>query len=237
MTHAAAEKKKMEIGLSGITVTVIFDSARSLRLRMTGSAEAELRAPSGTPYGVLESFVRQKQSWLTAQQTRMTQIPARMVYDGAIRRILGRDVTLRVIQPSPGCAMRAYRNRDTVYLLPDMHTDASALYDAFCRQEALSYFTHVAQKLYPLFAGAVPMPKLSVRKMKTRWGSCTPQNGTIRLNLYLYEAPPACVEAVVLHEMAHLLYPNHGRAFYAFLYEHMPQYDVLRRQLSETVLF
>ena len=226
----------MKVFLSGVEVTIVFDRARSLRLRMTGPCAAQLRAPLGTPRGVLEAFLREKRAWILRQQARMEKIPARQVYDGAVRRILGRDVTLRVI-PSPGGTSHSYRCGDTVYLELDTHADVQQAYDAFCKHAACDYFTGVAQKLYPLFEGAVPMPVISVRKMRTRWGSCTTGKGTIRLNLYLYEASPECVEAVVLHEMAHLLYPNHGPAFYAFLHAHMPQYDALRRQLTETVRF
>ena len=60
-------------------------------------------------------------------------------------------------------------------------------------------------------------PTIKVRKMKTLWGSCTSSQRTIRFNYYLMCASEEAIEYVVLHELAHLIYPNHGAEFKAFL--------------------
>ena len=44
-----------------------------------------------------------------------------------------------------------------------------------------------------------------------------------------------CVESVILHEMAHLLYGGHGKDFYAFLLTHMPDYHKRKKLLEESV--
>jgi len=50
-----------------------------------------------------------------------------------------------------------------------------------------------------------------------RWGSCTPEDGTIRLSRRLVGMPDYVVDYVLLHELAHLLEPGHGDAFWALL--------------------
>lgn len=56
-----------------------------------------------------------------------------------------------------------------------------------------------------------------VGNQRRRWGSCTPSEGTIRLSNSLQGMPVYVVDYVLLHELAHLLQPNHGRDFWALL--------------------
>jgi len=56
-----------------------------------------------------------------------------------------------------------------------------------------------------------------VGNQTARWGSCTPADGTIRLSNRLRGMPSYVVDYVLLHELAHLLVPGHGRAFWVLL--------------------
>ena len=56
----------------------------------------------------------------------------------------------------------------------------------------------------------VTVNRVYVRQMKTRWGSCNPVAGTIRLNTELAKKPRACLAYIVVHEMLHLLEPTHN---------------------------
>lgn len=47
-----------------------------------------------------------------------------------------------------------------------------------------------------------------------RWGSCTPADRTIRLSARMHGMPSYVVDYVLLHELAHLLIPGHGREFW-----------------------
>ena len=53
------------------------------------------------------------------------------------------------------------------------------------------------------------------RTMRTRWASCTPATGTIRVDERLREVPGYVLDAVLVHELVHLREPGHGRAFRA----------------------
>lgn len=62
-----------------------------------------------------------------------------------------------------------------------------------------------------------------VGNQQTRWGSCTPSSGTIRITDRLRGAPVWVVDAVLLHELAHLVERGHGPAFRA-LVDRYPRY-------------
>jgi predicted metal-dependent hydrolase len=53
-----------------------------------------------------------------------------------------------------------------------------------------------------------------VSNQNSRWGSCTPEDGTIRLSAQLRGMPAWVVDYVLLHELSHLIEPGHGPAFW-----------------------
>jgi predicted metal-dependent hydrolase len=56
-----------------------------------------------------------------------------------------------------------------------------------------------------------------VSNMRARWGSCTSGDGTIRLSDRLQDMPGWVIDYVLLHELAHLLEPNHGARFWSWV--------------------
>ena len=52
------------------------------------------------------------------------------------------------------------------------------------------------------------------------------------MNFCLYKASVPCIEYVILHELAHFLYPNHNKDFYDFLTIHMPDWQERKKQLD-----
>jgi hypothetical protein len=72
---------------------------------------------------------------------------------------------------------------------------------------------------------ATPSSVRWVDTMRSRWGSCTPGDRTIRLSSRLRGMPEYVVDYVLLHELAHLLVPGHGREFWRCL----ESYDRLER--------
>ena len=53
-----------------------------------------------------------------------------------------------------------------------------------------------------------------VETQRSRWGSCSPEDGSIRLSLALWDYPGWVRDYVVVHELAHLRVPDHSDAFW-----------------------
>ena len=86
-------------------------------------------------------------------------------------------------------------------------------------------------------------PKLGVevdgyflQRMKTKWGSCNPLAGNIRLNTELVKKPRDLLEYVVIHEMLHLIAPTHSEQFLTLLTKHYPAWREARVELNELPL-
>lgn len=72
---------------------------------------------------------------------------------------------------------------------------------------------------------------IRVRAMKTRWGSCNCQKGTLNFNLHLIDQPIECIEYVVMHEFAHFVHPNHSPAYHALMSALMPDWKQRKARL------
>jgi predicted metal-dependent hydrolase len=88
---------------------------------------------------------------------------------------------------------------------PARASDAALL--ARCRQLASR---HLRGKVEPTSVRWVP-------PMRTRWASCTPADGTIRVSDRLRDVPSWVLDYVLVHELAHLLVPGHGADFWALV--------------------
>lgn len=75
-----------------------------------------------------------------------------------------------------------------------------------------------------------------IKRMKTKWGSCTPLAGRIWLNLALIHKPPSCLEYVIVHELTHLLARNHDEQFQALMDRSLPTWRRRRAELNAAPL-
>lgn len=72
--------------------------------------------------------------------------------------------------------------------------------------------------------------RIQVRKMENKWSSCSPR-GNMTLSTDLMELPKEVAEYVIVHELLHLMVPNHGKTFKALLAAYLPQWEELHNQL------
>ena len=104
------------------------------------------------------------------------------------------------------------------------------------KAEALAHIQSLCRAYYPQFAATCPggrMPKITVRDMTTRWGSCSLKTGTLAFARRLCVAPLPAQEYVVVHEFCHFAHPNHGPGFWAAVAAVLPDYKARERLLKQ----
>lgn len=73
----------------------------------------------------------------------------------------------------------------------------------------------------------VSVNKYSLRLMRTMWGSCSFKTRNIRFNEKLYYKNDRFIEYIVLHELTHIIVPNHSKRFYNIIKKYMPDYKAV----------
>ena len=83
---------------------------------------------------------------------------------------------------------------------------------------------------------ALPMPLWGIRRMKTKWGSCSPASGRISINLELIKKPMPCLEYIIVHELVHFFERSHNERFTTMMDKAMPLWRSNRDILNSAPL-
>ena len=75
--------------------------------------------------------------------------------------------------------------------------------------------------------------KITIKKMKSRWGSCLCSKRNISINSNLGKCPKYCLEYVFCHEIAHIKYPNHSKKFHEFIYSYYKDEKLATKELKK----
>lgn len=73
--------------------------------------------------------------------------------------------------------------------------------------------------------------RIQIRKMKNKWSSCS-SKGNITLNSDITLLPRKIAEYVIVHELLHLIVPNHGKTFKVLLSIYLPNWEKLHHKLN-----
>jgi predicted metal-dependent hydrolase len=226
-----------------ITINVIIErkQMKTCRLKVFPDKTVKFSVPENTPQTWIEQYLNSKNQWLSKKIQVFEQTKGYAATDeirtGISIRYLGEDLIFKVSQNNKNVV---YKEGKNIYLcVPDINDQARlfAQFDKWWRKESLKVLNFQVEKLYPIVEKyKVDRPRIMLRKMKTLWGSCSPQRGIITFNQYLTKATPACIEYVALHELIHFLYPNHSKQFYDFLSIYMPDWKERKKVLDQDVV-
>lgn len=207
----------------------------NLRVRADG---VHVSASRAVPVAVIESFLRANADAVlkavSAMEAKQPTDPRSLsLQNGDTLSLFGEPVPICVTQGTKNTA--SYRDHRLILTLtePDDAELRRRLVEKLERELCEKSVTELCRRVYPHFAAlGVPWPELRFRRMRSRWGSCTPSKHSLHFNVALVSVPPECAEYVVVHEFCHFLHPDHSKAFYAEVEKLVPdrkaRQDVLR---------
>jgi len=208
--------------------------ARRLRLRVMRNGEVVLVAPPRASRALLEEFVAAHRVWIETTRNRILLQRGGGAEHGEFPpwlelRALNKKVAIRYCFDAPRARFRWLEDELALDLRQRDAAEARAGLLAALRQRARI-------DLEPCLAGWAARHGLSYngvgwRNQQSRWGSCS-SKGSISLNLRLLFLPPALVDYVLVHELAHLEHPNHSHAFWSRVEQMLPETPCLRRELK-----
>lgn len=230
-----------------IPVSVVRKRVKNLNLRVRADGTVTLSIPQHLPLARAREFLDRKGEWIAERVRRNIErrpspdlagelpdrIPlwGKLVPRDPVQANSGQDVGG---QGAGGRAIpgQAASGRDAGDQgAPGQTTIDQAALDELYRSEVLRALPDVVERMEARIG--VHATRWSARVMKTRWGSCTPKTGAIRINARLAAYPPECLEFVVAHELVHLLEPSHNARFHALLDEFCPGNRGIARRLKQ----
>lgn len=214
---------------------------KTCRLRVYPEQTVRLSIPVRVSTKWAEAFLREKSGWIEAKleffQKTAGAAAEREIRDGASVKLLGEDMTVAVSECKKD---HVHQEEKIIYICvrdTENQEKVKAVYEAWRRGRAKAIFEDRVDHWYPVIEKyGIEKPRVAVRKMRTLWGSCSVHRNVVTFNLSLIQARIPYVDYVVLHELAHFIYPNHGKGFYDFLSEHMPDWKERKSGLNREVV-
>ncbi len=112
-------------------------------------------------------------------------------------------------------------------------TKNEEMLNQYLRKEAKLIFSNHLKEYYYKFEENIEEPTLKIRKMKSRWGVCNTKTKNITLNLELIHYSIECLDYVIVHELSHLIEPNHSKKFWNIVSKYYPNYKEIRKKLRD----
>lgn len=225
-----------------VQVKLLRKKIKNVHLKVLRSLDVVLSVPEGVPDEWINSFLSSRQKWIDDQITKYKKTSGYNnlldIRNGSSTQLLGKDMR---IYKEASSTNRVEVDEKRVNLFVSDIADEDLIQNIFSqwwRQTAETIYQQEVDRFYDAVIRkyGIDKPIITIRKMKTLWGSCTPSKNKITLNEYLLKANIRCIQYVVLHELTHLLYSNHNSDFYNFLTIHMPDWKERKKQLDTEVV-
>jgi predicted metal-dependent hydrolase len=212
---------------------------KNINLRIRHDRSVYVSANRKVAGNVIEEYLRKKSAYILSALDKYAEIAkyADNKYSyitGESFRYLGKDLRIVVTQGKNSVSSDGVYLTLSVKNIKDVVLKKKLIdkwYDTQCREVS----TEIINEIFRVFKKYnLEIPKLSLRNMVSRWGSCQPKKGIITLNKRLIETPRNAFEYVVMHEFIHFLYPNHSNNFYELLSTLMPDWKSRKNLLENT---
>ncbi|MFK4102927.1 M48 family metallopeptidase [Streptomyces sp. NPDC019531] len=223
----------------GIGIDVIYKNIKNLHIGVYPPlGRVRVAAPHQLDDDQVRLAVIQRLSWIKEQRERLQSAArqsTREMVTGESHYVWGVRRRMKVVE-RPG---RAHIELDGERLLLYVPADTTAerrheLLDRWYREQIRHAIPSLIAKWEPILD--VSVPRWSIKRMKTKWGSCNRETGHIWFNVELAKKHPSCLEYIVVHEMAHYLARHHDDRFTKLMDRFMPNWRNLRDQLNNAPL-
>lgn len=203
---------------------------KTIAVFITKDAQVEVRAPLGASASVIEGFLRDRESWITAHLEQRKQELAKQtafsVGEGDTLWYLGREYGVHL---SSRCKKPYFDGEQFILPGKDFSENKPLLVKLY-KSLAKNYIDEKVP-LYSRIVGATPSA-VKVGSAKTRWGSCSGKN-SLNFTWKLILAPEQAVDYVIVHELCHILRHDHSTRFWREVERVMPDYKEREKLLHQ----
>lgn len=228
------KQHQFQYGSRTIAYQLEYRDRKTLGITVTPDMKVVVKTPQGASMERIQSVLITKAPWIIRQLNFFLpfhpKTPARRYVNGETHLYLGRQYQLRLRKSAVNRISFEGRYMVVQY---KPHTLPVNIIKNWFHERAKLKFGELAEPLIVKFFKYNVKPSgIYLQHMPTRWGSCTP-NGRIILNPELLQAPKACIEYVIIHELCHLVYRHHNEKFFQLQQKEMPDWEKWKARLEK----
>lgn len=240
MSVAAKGRLAVRYGGEDIPFELTFRPRRQLAINVHPDRTVTVVSPEARSIEEVLARVQKRAGWIARQRRHFASfhpLPhARRFINGETHYYLGRQYRLKVTE----AAKESVKLKGRYLIVETQRRSAAArarvLLERWYKGRAEEIFrTRLLRCLKEAASLRMPPPKIVIRRMGKRWGSCT-ETGNILINVELIKTPLDCIEYLIMHELCHLRVHNHGSAYFRLLTRCMPDWQRRKARLDSFVI-
>jgi len=225
--------------IRGIDIDVVYKDIKNIHIGVyPPMGRVRVAAPQRLDDENVRLAVIQRLPWIKRQRQQLQDAERQSVREmvtGESHYVWGVRHRLKVIERPGRAHLEVDGDRLLLYVPP--HTSAEdrlGLLQRWQREQLRQRIPDLISKWEPIVERTVP--RWSIRRMKTKWGSCNRESGHIWFNLELAKKHPDCLEYIVVHEMAHLVERHHNDRYTTLMDKLLPRWRAHREELNRSPL-
>ena len=226
--------------LFGLRVEVLRSTRKTSVLCIVGN-DLQIRVPYRVRDRKIVEILEAKQKWIRKKATQLKDKPlikVRKFESGDCFLLFGKNLQLKVFE---GGTVGTKLVEDYLFTnvrasdIGDLRKIRIKTYiEKWYIQEAYKRLEEKVIKFGEIIK--VSPREIKVRNYKTRWGSCD-RSGKLTFNFHLIKAPHPVVDYVVIHELCHMIQPNHSKLFWNEVEKYDQSYKIHKSWLKENGIF
>lgn len=209
--------------------------AKSIKLSLEADGTLIVSSPKRTSINRIEKFIKEKESWIKAQQKKIKENSFHVVTNDRVW-LFGQPLDKKVIVTpnKKGVKFEIKQEGKTLIIQTtncnnSKKSQLSEKLNKFLKAKARAYFEpktkHLSKKM------SVDYNRIYLREQKTRWGSCSSKKN-LNFNWRLVHFETLLIDYVIIHELAHLRHRNHSAEFWELVNQFDPDYKTHRDWLK-----
>lgn len=227
-------KRELQFGSETIAYDLDFSERKSLTISVQPDRSVRVKAPNGASFQKIKTKLEKNAPWILRQKDFFLSFeprtPKRRYVNGESHLYLGRQYRLQIINSQEE---HVKLSGGYFKVFTEHFENAEDLLKHWYSKKADDWFFKLASGYMERFERYGVQPEsIKIRELKYRWGSCSPKKN-ILLNWELIKAPKACIEYVIVHELCHLVHPNHSKRFFKLQQKEFPQWKKWKAVLED----
>ena len=232
------ERSQRRVCIGGETLDVTLIRSRRRRRKLSLQLDAKggliVRAPFAARIAEIDGLMLRNSEWITQRRLELQQQPRPQSFTfihGEYHLFLGQHYALDIRLAANRGHQRLVITGDQLLVYAAAPDAVSRLLRQWYSEQAESLFQRRLAYYAELLAWVPAVPELRLRRMRSRWGSCS-SKGRLCLNTHLIKASERCIDYVIVHELCHLQEFNHSARFYALMDAAMPDWRARKAELE-----
>jgi len=231
-----SQRKEFHYGRSTIEYQLVYEEREKLAITVRPDKSVVVKAPAKSKFEEVEKRLQKRGQWVLKQINYFDKFhpiqPERQYVSGETHFYLGRQYRLRIRKGKEESVKLVGKFLIVKILKPDDRERIKFLMMQWYADHAKMLLDRRASLYAEKILGiGFESIQTKYKYMKRRWGSCDPKNA-ITFNIELAKTPIQCIDYVIVHELCHLVHPNHDKSFYRLIRNIIPDWQARKEKLE-----